>query len=189
MHNTERTDAELAVAAAGGEERAFTELMRRYKEPLYRYVHRSMRGNEDAYDVLQQAFTAAWRSIDRYDPSRKFSTWLYHIALNKIRDHGRKRAVRSFFFQAAPLESPDRPDIADHSQNDQDDYEHRDELNRVSKLIDALPEKLRQAFTLQVLQDMPQSEVAEILGVSIKAVETRVYRARKVLQEQVEKLD
>ncbi len=188
MHNTGRTDAELAVAAAGGEESAFTELMRRYKEPLYRYVHRSMRGNEDAYDVLQEAFTAAWRSIDRYDPSRKFSTWIYHIALNKIRDRGRKRAVRSFFFQAVPLESPDRPDIADRSQNVQDDHEHRDELNRVSKLVDDLPEKLRQAFTLQVLQDMPQSEVAEILGVSIKAVETRVYRARKILQEQMDKL-
>jgi len=189
VHNTERTDAELAVAAAGGEERAFTELMRRYKEPLYRYVYRSMRGSEDAYDVLQDAFTAAWRSLDRYDPSRKFSTWIYHIALNKIRDHGRKRAVRSFFFQAAPLESPDRPDIADQSQNVQDDYERRDELNRVSELVDALPEKLKQAFTLQVLQDMPQTEVAEILGVSVKAVETRVYRARKTLQEELDKLD
>ena len=99
-----------------------------------------------------------------------------------------RRAVRSFFFQAAPLESPDRPDIADHSQNVQADYEHRDELSRVSKMVDALPDKLRQAFTLQVLQDMPQSEVAEILGVSIKAVETRVYRARKIISGDVSDL-
>ena len=189
MAHNERTDAELAIAAAGGEERAFTELMRRYKEPLYRYIHRSMRGDEDAYDVLQDAFTAAWRSIDRYDPSRKFSTWIYHIALNKVRDHGRKRAVRSFFFQAAPLDVPDRPDIADHGTDIPGDFEIHDELRRVSAMIDELPEKLRVAFTLQVLQDLPQIEVADILGVSVKTVETRVYRARKILQAQVESAD
>lgn len=189
MANNERTDAELAVAAAGGRERAFTELIRRYKEPLYRYIHRAMRGNEDAYDVLQDTFTAAWRSIHQYDPARKFSTWIYHIALNKVRDHGRKRAVRSFFFQAAPLDGPDRLDVADRSQNVSDDYEHRDELNRVSLMIEALPSKLKQAFTLQVLQDLSQGEVAEILGVSVKTVETRVYRARKILQEKVAALD
>jgi RNA polymerase sigma factor CnrH len=187
-HN-ERTDAELAVAAAGGEERAFTELMRRYKDSLYRYIHRSMRGDEDAYDVLQDAFTAAWRSIERYDPSRKFSTWIYHIALNKVRDHGRKRAVRSFFFQAAPLDVPDGPDIADHGADIPGDFEIHDELRRVSAMIDELPEKLKVAFTLQVLQDLPQIEVADILGVSVKTVETRVYRARKILQAQVESAD
>ena len=185
MHETERNDAELALAAAGGDERAFTELMRRYKEPLYRYIHRCMQGSDDAYDVLQDAFAAAWSGLARYDPSRKFSTWLYHIALNKVRDHGRKRAVRSFFFTAAPLDGPDRPDIADPSQNISEEYERRDELARVSALIDALPGKLKQAFTLQVLQDLPQSEVADILGVSVKTVETRGYRARKSLQSQV----
>lgn len=185
MHGDERSDAELAVAAAEGDERAFTLLMRRYKEPLYRYVHRSMRGNEDAYDVVQEAFASAWRSMHRYDPCRKFSTWLYHIALNKVRDHGRKRAVRGFFYNAVPLEGTDRPDIADGSQNIADDHERRDKLKRVGMLIDALPEKLRKAFTLQVLQDLPQGEVAEILNVSVKAVETRVYRARKILQEKL----
>jgi RNA polymerase sigma-70 factor (ECF subfamily) len=186
---SEKTDTELALASAAGEERAFTELMRRYKEPLYRYIHRSMRGDEDAYDVLQESFASAWRSLDRYDASRKFSTWMYHTALNKVRDHGRKRAVRGFFFNASQLESPDRPDIADNSQNVSEDYAHRAELNRVTELIDALPGKLKQAFTLRVLQDLSQAEVADILGVSVKAVETRVYRARKILQEQVNALD
>ena len=85
----------------------------------------------------------------------------------------------------APLDGADRPDIADPSQNISEEYERRDELARVSALIDALPEKLKQAFTLQVLHDLPQSEVADILGVSVKTVETRVYRARKSLQSQV----
>mgnify|MGYP003675594442 CR=1 FL=1 len=186
MPNTQRTDANLAVAASAGEERAFTELMRRYKEPLYRYVHRSMRGSEEACDVLQEAFLAAWRFMGSYDPSQKFSTWMYQIALNKVRDHTRKRAVRSFFFQAAALERPDRPEIADASQNISDDYEHRDELHRVTKMVDALPDTLRQAFMLQVFQDLPQSEVADILGITVKAVEARVRRARDILKDQVE---
>ena len=176
MPNTQRTDADLAIAAATGEERAFTELMRRYKEPLYRYVHRSMRGSEEACDVVQDAFLAAWRFMGTYDPSQKFSTWIYQIALNKVRDHGRKRAVRSFFFKAA----------ADASQNISDDCEHRDELHRVTKMVDALPDTLKQAFMLQVFQDLPQSEVADILGISVKAVETRVRRARNMLKAQVE---
>ena len=56
-------------------------------------------------------------------------------------------------------------------------------------MIEALPKKLKEAFTLQVLQDLSQGEVAEILGVSVKAVETRVYRARKILLEQVDAVD
>ena len=186
MPNTQRTDANLAAAAAAGEERAFTELMHRYKEPLYRYVHRSMRGSDEAWDVVQDAFVAAWRFMGTYDPSQKFSTWIYQIALNKVRDHGRKRAVRSFFFKAAALERPDRPEIADASQNISDDCEHRDELHRVTKMVDALPDTLKQAFMLQVFQDLPQSEVADILGISVKAVETRVRRARNMLKEQVD---
>lgn len=181
MLESGQSDASLAAAAAKGERRAYTELMRRYKEPLYRYVSRSMRGSEDAYDVLQDTFTSAWLSIGKYDQARKFSTWLYRIALNKIRDHARKQAVRWFFVNAKSIGEPGIPDIPDPSRNIEVDHEYREELRRVSDLIDELPVKLRQAFTLQVLQDLPQSEVAEILGVSVKAVETRVYRARKFL--------
>lgn len=183
MDQTAPSDADLATAAAAGDERAFTALMRRYKDPLYRFVRRSAPNADEAYDIVQEAFVAAWRALPRYDPKRKFSTWLFHIALNKLRDHGRKRAVRSFFHRAASLDDPDRADTADSAENVSAQHEARDTLRRLSERIDALPARLRLAFTLHVLNDMPQAEVAEVLGISAKAVETRVYRARKVLQD------
>ncbi|MBK5910640.1 hypothetical protein CCR85_03925 [Rhodothalassium salexigens] len=186
MDRSAVSDADLATAAAGGDERAFTELMRRHKEPLYRFVRRSAPSPDDAYDIVQEAFVAAWRALDRYDARRPFTTWLFHIAVNKTRDHARKRAVRRFFHGAASLDAPDRPDPADGRADIAGMHERRDELARLSRLIDALPERLRLAFTLQVLEELPQSEVAQILGISVKAVETRVYRARRLLAERLD---
>jgi len=94
MNATAASDAGLVAATLRGDETAFTALVGRYKKPLYRYVHRYVRDEAEAQDVLQEALIAAWRGLKSYDPNRPLEFWLRRIALNKCRDRARRLAVR-----------------------------------------------------------------------------------------------
>lgn len=94
---TEQDDAALVEEALAGEERSFSALMRRHKEDLYRFIRLYVGDRGEAYDLLQEAFVAAWRNLKRYDSGRPFRAWLRGIAMNKCRDWARRRKVRQFF--------------------------------------------------------------------------------------------
>lgn len=182
------TDEDLAARAAAGDEPAFTALIRRLKEPAYRFARLHTGDPDEAYDVVQEAFVSAWKNLARYDPSRRFSTWLFQITLNKCRDRARRRKVRQFFYQARDL---------DHAANRADagmpDPEQQlgtgQQAARLEAEIGALPEGLRSAFVLAAVEQHSHQETAAILGISPKSVEMRVYRARKHLQARLENPD
>lgn len=87
----------LVGRAVEGDARAFASIVSRYKAPLYRFIRRYVGNEDDAYDLLQQTYVAAWSSLSRYDPERPLRTWLHAIAINKCRDHARKLKVRWLF--------------------------------------------------------------------------------------------
>ena len=87
-------DQELASLAVAGQGQAFRELMRRYRDPLYRLIRNNVGDPEEATDLLQESFVSAFAAIHRYDAERPFRFWLSRIALNKCRDWARRRAVR-----------------------------------------------------------------------------------------------
>src|SRR5690349_19499651 len=99
------SDGVLAKRALSGERAAFNILVRRYQDPLYRFIRRYVGDADEAYDLLQETMIAAWQALGRYDPERPALAWLRSIALNKCRDWARRRTVRQFFFRAAPLET------------------------------------------------------------------------------------
>ena len=176
-----RPDAVLASCAAKGDERAFAELVRRHKEPLYRLLRRYTGDAEEAYEAAHEAFIAAWASIGRYDPQRPFLAWLRTIAINKARDRGRRMAFRRLLFGTASLEEsgalaqPDRAVLADEAVMD------RQDLAMLDRAIARLPAPLKEALLLTAFDGWSQQEAGEILGVSAKTIETRAYRARKIL--------
>src|ERR1700750_3495950 len=88
------SDAALVAATLAGDEGAFTALVGRHKKWLYRYIHRYVRDETEAQDVLQESLIAAWRALKSYDPNRPLEFWLRRIALNKCRDRARRMAVR-----------------------------------------------------------------------------------------------
>lgn len=175
------SDGELAALALGGQERAYREFLRRYREPVYRLVRNTIRDSEEALDVTQESFVAAFAALKRYDRERPFKLWISRIALNKCRDWGRRRTVRSFFTRAQPLE--DAFDLASDSASPESEAGDRAELRRVSGAIGKLPARLREALVLRAIEGMSQAEAAEALGVTEKTVETRLYRARARLNE------
>jgi RNA polymerase sigma factor CnrH len=175
------SDGELAALAIGGQERAYREFLRRYREPVYRLVRNTIRDSEEALDVTQESFVAAFAALRRYDRERPFKLWISRIAINKCRDWGRRRAVRSFFTRAQPLE--DAFDQASEGASPETEAGDRSELRRASAAIGELPGKLREALILRAIEGMTQAEAAEALGVTEKTVETRLYRARARLNE------
>ncbi len=183
---SDSSDAELTRLALEGQEDGYRRLLERHREPVFRLV-RSLVGDSDAaLDVTQEAFVAGFAALQRYDPERPFQAWMSRIAINKARDWARRRQVRAFFTRAVGLDEAFA--LADDEPLQDAATEDRTELARVMKAIASLPHKLREVLVLRTIEDASQAEAAALLGVSAKAVETRLYRARKVLDEILEQM-
>ena len=177
--NTER-DAGLAIQARNGDKRAFTLLMQNTKQPLFRFVRRYVASDDDAYDIVQESYIAAWSALKRYDERRSFATWLRAIALNKCRDFGRRNAVRArlrlLFSFLLPTEEPPTATEADPKD---------DRLLRLDAAIAALPAFYKEPLLLTAISGLSQKDAASQLNTTVKAIEMRVRRARQRLQQEL----
>lgn len=181
-------DLELVRALQSGEEGALSELMRRHEEALFRFLYRYALNATDAADLAQETFVRAYFKIHQFKPGAKFSVWLYRIALNLARDHARSRTTRQArvsselpvggrqVFQNSDSVLADAV-VPDPSRA----LENKEEMRALEAAINTLPADLKQAFILMALEGHSQRDCGEMLGASPKAVETRVYRARKLL--------
>lgn len=174
-------DSLLAERAASGDRAAFEVLVRRYKQPLYRFVRGYAGDADDAYDILQDSFVAAWMSLSRYDPGRPFAPWLRMIALNKCRDFARRKTVRRVFLRMLALDASDeaQPQI----DAAQEEIQASARLARLERAIAELPATYKEPLLLTTIEGLSQEEVAVTLKTTRKAIEMRLYRARHRLSE------
>lgn len=180
----DRSDGELAALCLAGRQAAFAEIVRRHKEPLHRLVARIIGDDHEALDIVQEAFVAAHRALRSYDMARPMRAWLSRIAINKARDWRRRRAVRRLISVILPIDHA--ADATDDSPSIETQAADRQELGSVATAIAALPGNLRETLVLRTIEGLSQAETAETLGVSEKAVETRLYRARQKLAERMQ---
>lgn len=180
------TDRDLVDRLRSGDELALNEIMRRYKERVYRFAWRYLHNEDIALDITQETFTKLYFNIEKFDPAYKFSTWVFQIALNLCRDHLRKHkhAAKDISFDL--LHEYGANGWEDSGENIETAFQAKQQLVWLRKEIDLLPHNLKEAFVLFALEERPQSECAEILGVSAKTVETRVYRARQILSKKID---
>jgi len=176
-------DADLAARALAGEKAAFTTLMRRHQEMLYRFIRRYVGDADEAYDLLQEAFVSAWDGLNRFDRHRAMEPWLRRIALNKCRDWSRRRSVRRFFYGARSIDAPGLHVPAPHDDDLDSAGDREGLLRRLDDAIAALPLTLKEPLLLTVFGGCTHQEAAEVLGITSKAVENRVHRARTKLGE------
>ncbi len=168
----------LAVRAQAGDARAFDALVAREKAGLYSFVRRYVGDPDHAYDIVQDTFVAAWRALRRYDPARPFGVWLRRIALNKCRDFSRRARVRRLAMAAFAVE-PSRPSLeANAGVTGQEEL-----LARLDRAIARLPALYKDPLLLTTAGGLSHEAAAGVLGVSAKAVEMRLYRARRRLAE------
>jgi RNA polymerase sigma factor CnrH len=178
------TDGELVTLALNGVEPAFTRLVERHASHLRRLVTYRLRGGEDVRDVIQDTYLAVWRALHRYDAKRPFEAWLTAIAVNKCADWARHRAAELSL--AARLEAEGRGETRATSERSAESVAISEEgaANLIGAL-ERLPVHLREPLRLTAILELRQAQAARELGVTRKAVEMRLRRARQRLEQAV----
>ena len=174
-------DAGLVASARGGEQSAYAELLRLHRGAVFRLCRNHLGEEAEALDLTQETFAAAFAHLPAFDPARSFRTWILRIAVNKCRDWARRRKVRRLFTFARPLDEASQ--VADPQLPVDDALGTRQQLERLRRAIVSLPVTLKDPLVLCTIEEMSQADAAEVLGITAKAVETRIYRARQRLAE------
>lgn len=177
--------ADMKALQATDDERALDRLMARHKEALFGFICRSVQNTEDARELLVETFARVWFKRASFKAPGRFKPWLYQIAVNLCRDRCRRR-WRWQNRVSTPVpeicrENPDGWQALEPQPDPARDAVSGEAMARLQAAIAALPVDLRTALVLYTIEQYPQAECAEILGISPKAVETRVYRARRQL--------
>ncbi len=189
------TDEELIRAFQGGDVGAFTELVSRFKNPLVNFVYRFLGDYDEADDVVQETFLRLYRSKHSYQPVAKFSTWLYTIATNLAKTQLRRRKRRALFSiqrragegqsqrSAAQGQEGVSMDIPDNRYPADREAERALQAERIQQALAAISPKYREVIVLCDIQELSYEEIAEITGLNIGTVKSRINRGRSQLQK------
>jgi RNA polymerase sigma-70 factor (ECF subfamily) len=181
----DQQDAQEMARLAAGHGAALNSLMERHAERLFHYLVRSLQNEEDAADLAQETFARVYQHRAKFDPSQKFSTWLYAIAGNLVRDRYRWRKRHPQVSLDAPTEAGGNdfaeslPEAAPSASQTAQGNERAEAVRRA---VAALPEQLRVPLILSEYEEKSHAEIGQILQCSAKAVEVRIYRARQQLR-------
>lgn len=176
----------LMLRVKEGDVRAFEKLVELHQSMVIGTASRMLGNLDDAHDIAQQVFIRVWKSAPRYEPTAKFTTWLFTILRNLVFNESRRRSRR----KEMPLEheNDDQPQhqFADHTAPAADQLTQQDELEQALDLaIAALPEKQRLAVVLRRHEELPYEQICEILRMSLPAVKSLLFRARTELRKQL----
>lgn len=182
--SADENDAELVVASQGGDQDAFAQLVQRHQRRVFNLVFRMLQQYEEANEVTQETFLAAWQGLSSFRGDARFSTWLYRIAYNcclKQLEQRKKDKALNAAIQAEHL-----LDHADKEERASTVLEIHDYQNLVREHLSMLPAKYRVVLVLRHLQEMTYEEMAEILTIPIGTIKTHLFRARNLLKERLE---
>jgi RNA polymerase sigma-70 factor, ECF subfamily len=189
-HTDERDRANM-VRLASGHGAALNDLMDRHGRRLFNYLLRSLQNEDDAAEVAQETFVRVYQNRAKFDPNQKFSTWLYFIATNLIKDQYRYRTRHPKVSLDAESEKSGKDfgeTLVGRNQSPSESLESAERAEAVRKAIDELPEELRAPLILAQYEGLSYAEIGGILKCSAKAIETRIYRARRHLRQTLERL-
>jgi RNA polymerase sigma-70 factor (ECF subfamily) len=175
------SDEQLLGRFAAGERAALEELFRRYRLPAYRVAYRLLGHEADALDAVQEAFVKALTHLQSFQGRSTFKTWLMRVVSNAALDLGRQRGRRELVtLEGAPAEGNGGPPsaVVDPARG----LEQADLRRLLQQALQSLPEAQRRTFVLHADGGLSYREVAEVLGISIGTVMSRLYYARQRLR-------
>jgi RNA polymerase sigma-70 factor (ECF subfamily) len=175
----QESDETLLKYVQEGNGSALDALMRRHHAPLSRFVHHYLHGASAVEDIVQESFIRLYFKAKGFRFQSSPRTWLYQIAINLCKDYRRRNRE---LFASIDTELIER-ESGEAGIDEQ--VQHKRDLARLSKHIDRLPEKLKTALILFAVEERSQEECAALLGITPKALEVRVYRARKMLADKM----
>ena len=187
------TDEELVMRACRGESIAFSQLVSKYYERSVRVAYGMLRSREDAEDVVQEAFAEPTEKLSSFEGQASFYTWFYRIVVNLCIDETRKRKRSKLVdlgddVQAAPLSTSDALYLNLDQSDPTQSVERAQLRNVLMKAVAALPEIHRSVVVLREVEGLSYEEIADALKIKKGTVMSRLFHARKALQQSLTKL-
>ena len=188
------TDQEVVARAREGRETAYRELIRRYERPVFSIIYRMVRDRELSEDLAQETFIKVLNAIDSYDPSYKFSSWIFKIAHNNTVDHIRKKRVKTLSLDGSPHARTSEEAEAtsftavDTAENPEEYTQSQQVGAEIEAAIQTLRPAYREAILLWHVEARPYDEIAEIMDLPLGTVKTYIHRGRKELREKLQHL-
>lgn len=173
---------------AGGHDAALNDLMERHASRVFQFLCRMLGNEDDANDLTQETFVRVFKAKDSFQPDKKFSTWLYAIAANLARNHFRWRARHPDISFEAETQTPGQTvgsTIPSPTGSPGEQAMAGERAEAVRTAVRRLPEEMREAIVLCEWEELSVAAAAEALQATPKAVESRLYRARQLLREQL----
>jgi len=182
-------DAALMLRVKRGDRIAFAELVEKYQQPLFNFICRTLRDETESEDLAQNVFLQVYKSRQRYEPTAKFSTWLFTIARNLCLNEIRRRSRH-------PAESIEnsQPEQEEHPQRQYEDKKnvlpaentlHRELAQKIEAALAELPENQRSAIMLCRQDELSYEEIGKILDCSLSATKSLIHRGRETLKERL----
>jgi len=194
LSDNARHDIDFVNAARSGDDRAFTLLMKRYKDAIYFMLLKMVNNKTDAEDLTIEAFGKAFASIHQYEPQFAFSTWLFRIASNNAIDHLRKNRVVTVPLE--PLVNNDKSAGIEYNHNNQTESDTPEEAfikkqnsKLLRKAVSTLKPRYRTLLELRYFKEYSYSEIAEELDIPLGTVKVQLYRSREMLFELLKNAD
>jgi RNA polymerase sigma-70 factor (ECF subfamily) len=179
-------DAVLVLRAQDGDPRAFEQLVRRYQQVMFGVAVRILGDRDEAEDVTQNAFIAAWRRLPEFRADAKFSTWMYRIVTNQALNQARGQSRRPRPADRETLEAASGSWASTTVDADPERHAQRAALlAAVRRALAALPDQLRVCWLLREVHERSYQEVADITEVSLDTARGRIFRARHRLAEEM----
>jgi RNA polymerase sigma factor (sigma-70 family) len=182
-------ELELIQQLRAGDEQAFKSLVTNYQDLVYNTALGIVQNSEDAEDVTQEVFIQVYRSIDQFKGDARLSTWIYRITTTKALDHIRSRRRKKRFAFITSLFGPN-----DELVHEPVDFQHpgvtldrKEQAALLFRMIDQLPDNQKVAFTLHKTEELSYQEIADVMQLSVSAVESLLFRARQNLRKLLEK--
>lgn len=183
-------DVEAMLRVKTGDETAFSYLVQKYRRPMVGFMFRFCHNPSTAEELAQEVFLRVYRSRAGYEPSAKFTTWLYRIATNLAVNHARdtrhERPENTVRLDEPDQETGTTPDLADDELSVEAKMVKRERLAAIRTKVNALPERQRLAVIMHKYQEMDYREIAGVLKLSESATKSLLFRAYETLREQLQ---
>lgn len=167
------SERDQIARAAAGDRMAQTALVNRHMPVVWRVAFRMLRDRQEAEDVTQETFLRAWKMLPDWEERAKFSTWACTVAINLCRDRLKKKK---------PVLMDDLPEQIDVSLRPEQALSQKQASAHITALVDRLPERQKEALTLSAFEGLGNIEAAEVMGISVEALESLLARGRRKLR-------
>ena len=176
-------DFNLVIRAKGGDQKAYADLMQRYKDSIYFMSLKMVNNKDDAMDLTIETFGKAFENIEKYKPDFAFSTWLFRIATNNCIDFIRKKRLNLVSIHSLTDESGEERqlDIKADTLNPEESSIKKQQNEAIKLIVDKLPLRYKTLITLRYFDELSYEEIAQELDLPLGTVKAQLFRARDLM--------